>query len=141
MGALDHAGLLRRALRCQLRAWATRTSEGVAAIDALVALAILSATIIMSLKSVETARQAAALAVETRQADLELRRMLDQPIMSVGMSSGRTALFDWRSAAIPTEASSNPAVRTCRRKIELVDRTDGRRFRAASLSLCPVIPT
>jgi hypothetical protein len=113
----------------------------VAAIDALVALAILSATIIMSLKSVETARQAAALAVETRQADLELRRMLDQPITSVGVSSGRTALFDWKSAAIPTGASSNPAVRMCRRKIEFVNRTDGRRFRAAGLSLCPVIPT
>ena len=70
---------MRRGSACFRARAARRPEAGIAAVDALVGLVILSTTIALSLQALDTGRRAADLAAETRRADVVLRQRLDAP--------------------------------------------------------------
>jgi hypothetical protein len=116
----------------------TDRDAGFAAVDALVALMILAATITLSLRAVETARRAALGADEMRQATQMLRGLLDTPVAPPGALAGQTPVFLWRvetraGAAIPGAAGAT----ICARAASVTSRRDGRRFALDGAEICP----
>jgi hypothetical protein len=116
-----------------------RAEAGIAAVDALVALTILSATITLSLQALDTARRVADLAAETHHADVFLRRLLDAPVSSFGLISGRSDRFDWRMSVIAQTAASGANPSLCRRAIALTSIKSGRSYAAATIAACPPV--
>jgi hypothetical protein len=78
------------------------------------------------------------MAVENRAARAALDSLMDQPLRSLGVSTGRYAAFDWTVSveAAPAPGDAEPA-RLCRRTVALTARASGRVYRAATLGVCP----
>lgn len=79
---------------------------GFAAVDALVALVILSSALGLSLVATQSARKVAAQAARTRRAEALCRYLLVTNTGVVGVTSGRSADLDWRLEVKPV--SSDP---------------------------------
>lgn len=109
-------------------------TDGFAAVDALVALVILSATIAFAIQSTTTARRAAVAARETAGADVLIRHLLDGPMSS---GAGRSDLFAWRVDTVPdlTDGTAQ-GPKLCRRSAELSAIRTGRRYRGSTLTPC-----
>jgi Tfp pilus assembly protein PilV len=111
--------------------------DGFAAVDAMVALVILSMTIVLALTAVQTARRAAVAAEETRRATSLLRHLVDSSPPSISQTSGHTDGFAWHVqvlAAPPSDMAGSPM---CAHSAELVSDKSGRRFRLATAAICP----
>ena len=111
-------------------------AEGFAAVDALVALTILSTTLILSLGAVETSRRAALSADETRRANELLLYLIDAAPGRVGETSGRSGGFEWRTQVRVAAGPHMATLQICDRSAKLVSRRSGRRFSLASARLC-----
>jgi hypothetical protein len=110
-------------------------------VDALVALTILSITLILSLGAVETARRAATSVTETRRASELLQYLIDAAPGRVGAATGRANGFDWRVEVRASAAAHGPALQLCDRSAQLTSLRSGRRFSLASARICPTAVT
>ena len=116
-------------------------ADGFAAVDALVALTILSTTLILSLGAAETARRASVSAAETRQASELLHYLIDATPGRIGAASGRASGFDWRVDVRVSAAAHGPVLQLCDRSARLTSRQSGRRYALASARICPAAAT
>jgi hypothetical protein len=115
-----------------------RANDGFAAIDALVALTIISTTIILSLGAVETGRRAALAGAETRRAGDLMQYLLGAAPLRPGSASGEANGFVWRVDTEPEAVSTLASLRLCDRSARLVSRASGRRYAMRTAAICPV---
>ena len=124
---------------CGAGAKPARTGEaadGYAAVDALVALMIITMTLIMSFKAMAQAGQTTAAASEVRRAEALLSYLLETTPRSYEVATGRTDGFSWRVELDATGAER--PVEVCRRAASLTAIASGRSYKAATLETCPV---
>ncbi len=115
-----------------------QADQGFAAVDALVALTLLSMTIGLSLVGAQTAQRAAAKAQEARGAASLLRSLLEDAPAGTADRQGSDGAFAWRYAAAPlTDEGAAPPLRLCRRVAEAASLKDRRRYRLETLAPCP----
>lgn len=88
---------------------------GFAVVDAMIALAILSSTIVLSLVAIQTAHSASRVVSETRRARVELQYLLDNAPRALGVQSGRAGGFDWRVATQSAGDMGPSGARICNR--------------------------
>jgi len=115
--------------------------EGFAAIDAMVALVILSTTIILSLGAVETARRASVAAAEIRHATGLMQGLLETAPRQVGVVDGQADGFAYRVATAVSK--TNPAsqwVQLCDRTVSVRNVRTGRNYILADAEVCPPEP-
>lgn len=109
---------------------------GFAAVDALVAVTILSSSLAMSLMAAQIGARASRAAGETRNAELLLRGRLEDTAGQVGVWRGRNQGLDWRVEAHISQTDpahrAAPCVRTAFAKA-----TSGRTYRIATVDTCP----
>ena len=117
------------------------SSDGYAAVDAMVALVILAMTITLALGAAQTARRASVAAEEARRATLMLRYLVDSAPPTIGVQSGTTNGFTWRVQVRPTSATSVPGILLCDRLAELVSQSSRRRFQLQTAAICPPPPS
>lgn len=87
---------------------------GFAAVDALVALVILSSALGLSLAATQSARKVAAQAARIRQAEALCRYLLAADRGVVGVTTGRSSGLNWRLEIKPTPADQQAnASRLC----------------------------
>jgi hypothetical protein len=111
--------------------------SGYAAVDAMIALAILSTTIVLSLTAIRTAHGAASIVVETRQARQELQYLLDNAPRAFGVQGGRAGGFDWRLATQSGTDVSPSGAQICDRAAQVRSLSSGRRYGLATSEICP----
>lgn len=110
-------------------------SDGFAAVDALVALTILAATIALSLEAATNAAHAAAAADEVRRADTLLQYLLQS--RQTG-EAGHSDRFTWSVDVTPLAApQAGHALELCRHAAEAREPRSGRRYTLATLAICP----
>lgn len=112
-----------------------RADDGFAAVDALVALAVLSATIVFSLAALHTSRLAAEAALEARQAGQLLKELLDGTAGQPGVVTGQNARFAWRVEVQPPVLVAGASA-LCRREAEARARRTGRAYALTSARVC-----
>lgn len=119
------------------RAPVDEPTAGFAAVDALVALTILTSTIALTLGATQVARRAATSALETRRADDLLQYVLLSSPRRVGSLTGQAEGFDWRLetqiSAISAGAAAPPI---CTRAAEARASRSGRRYHLATAEIC-----
>lgn len=111
--------------------------NGFAATDALVALTILSSTVILALGAAHVAARAGGSATEVRQADVLLRRFMDGPPRAPSTQQGADAAFEWRVATTPLAPGPAPSVLLCYRAVEICSRASGKLYRLSTDEMCP----
>ena len=129
---------IRLSLRRYRRVPGVRSGEnGFAAVDAMVALVILSTTIILSLGAVEIGRKASVKALETRKAGALLQGLLETSPGQIGALSGTANGFDWRVVTTPAKenAATNPT-KLCDRVAQALSRASGRRYVFTTTDVC-----
>lgn len=124
------------------RGWlhfADDAESGFVAVDALVALAILSTTVALSIRTADTAWRTSDLAVETRNAQAVLEQALEYPAASPGSVSGRSGAFDWKVviSPMPLPAGASQADRLCQHFVEVRAGDSRRTFHASTVKACP----
>ncbi len=108
------------------------------AVDALVAVTILSLSLALSLTAVQIGVRASRAAAETRDAELILRGQLELTAGRRGVWSGRDQGLDWRIEARPADSDSGrvgqtgPCVRTASAKAVRTNRV----YRLATVDTC-----
>jgi hypothetical protein len=116
--------------------------EGFVAVDALVALAILSATVALTLQTADVARRTATTAAQMRRAQALLEQVLDAE-SAPGSTSGQSEAFAWRVevAALPLNPGQSQAMRLCRRAAQVTLEggvsASAHVYRASTVRLCP----
>jgi hypothetical protein len=113
----------------------TAANSGYAAVDALIALLILSLTIILSLEAFQVAARTARMAAEAEAARTLLARLIDGEPKDLSGSAGTTTGFAWTVRTEPT--ASNALIDVCRRAANLVARRSGRHYGTVTLVTCP----
>lgn len=108
---------------------------GYAAIDALMALVILSTAVILSLQAMAGAKQAAALAWEVRRAKVLTVQLLETGPRRFTETTGSDRDFDWRLVTQATGAERPIAV--CRRAVSLVSHARHKSYSTSTLVTCP----
>jgi Tfp pilus assembly protein PilV len=109
---------------------------GFALVDALVALLLLSTTLIFCLDAVTQANRAAKAAAEVRRANTLLANLIDTaPSDLENDLDGRTDGFDWRFETRTTGAE-RPII-VCRRLATAENRQTHRRYQISTLETCP----
>lgn len=127
------------AFRRVILGWLRRTwagDGGYAAVDALVALLILSSTLIMSFQALQQAGRTANAAGEARRAQTLLVYLLETSPRVLEPREGEVEGFSWRVEMDATGAER--PIEVCRRSATLHARTSGRTYAAATLETCPV---
>lgn len=109
-------------------------SAGHAAVDAMVAMLIVSLAIVLSLRAVRQSERAASLALETRRAETLLKDLMLEGPGDFQPASGSTGGFAWTVQTLSTGAARPIAV--CRRLVTLTS-ASARRYSAATLGACP----
>ena len=116
---------------------ARRSGErGYAAVDALMALLILSMALIMSFQALQQAGKVSVAAWEVRRADTLLSYLIQTTPPSFEVKTGQDQGFDWRVETDATGAAR--PIEICRRSVTLHGLASGRTFAAATLQVCPV---
>ena len=110
--------------------------DGFMAVDALVAITILSSSLALSLAAVQIGVRASRAAAETHDAELVLRGQLELTAGRVGVWRGRDQGLDWRVEARLADsgrmAQTGPCIRTASAKAV---RT-GRAYRLGTVDTC-----
>lgn len=109
---------------------------GFAAVDALVAVTILSSSLALSLAAAEIGARASRTAGETRNAELTLRGRLEATKGQVGVWSGRTQDLDWRVEAHLSDTGLNRRAGPCARTAAATSIRSGRIYRLATVDTC-----
>jgi hypothetical protein len=112
-------------------------AAGFAAIDALIALTILATTIGLALNASHTAWRVGVAAVEAREAETLMRRLIDEPAGSAFVS-GQSNGMDWKVITEPEGAASFGNAQTlCQRRVELTGKgASGRHYTVATVAYC-----
>lgn len=109
--------------------------DGFAAVDALVAVTILSSSLALSLMAAQVGSRAGRSAGETREAEMLLRARLEGTAGRAGAWSGRDRGLDWRVEAhfpdVDPVGRAAPCVRTATAKAD-----SGRTYRIATVDVC-----
>jgi hypothetical protein len=115
-----------------------RAEAGYAAVDALVALTILSMTLILAINAGAVAKRAAIAADETRRAAGLLKYLVETSPAAPGAIQGVTGSFSW--AVTVRRVNSPPVgnVGACRREAAVKSLVSGRTFNLATTELCAV---
>jgi len=114
------------------------TDAGYALTDALVAMLILSLTLVMSLRALGPAGDAAEMAWEVRRADSLIAHLIEAAPHRYAPSAGTSDGFAWTVETTITGAER--PVEVCRRAVALENALSGRTYAAATLETCPVEP-
>jgi hypothetical protein len=124
---------------CGGRSALPSADDGYAAVDAMVALTILSTTLILAISAASVAARDAAGADEMRRASDLMAYLIDSRGDEPGPTSGRADGFDW-SLSIQSPASStlDLALQTCARSVALTAVSSGRHYELKSGRLCAV---
>jgi hypothetical protein len=110
---------------------------GYVAIDALVALSILSTAVMLTLGLVANTRRVASAAWEHRRAEVILRGLLDTSPRELGTWSGQVEAFDWSLTSSAVDGYAvQPFVLPCRRAIALRARESRRRYALEIVEIC-----
>lgn len=109
---------------------------GYALTDALVALLILSVSLVLSLGALAQARETTDLAWELRRAEARLSHLLDAGPRRLTASAGVSGGFGWSLETQPVGAEQPIAL--CRRAARIVAIASGRTFEAATRETCPL---
>lgn len=118
-----------------------RDQEGFAAVDALVAVTILSSSLALSLMAAQVGGRASRSAAETRDAEMLLRRNLEATAGQAGVWTGRDQGLDWRVEAHVSDAASATAAGPARLAAPCVrsgsaKAAGGRTYRLATVDIC-----
>lgn len=121
--------------RARAAAQACAADEGYAAIDAIVALMIISFTIIAGLAAMDQAGRASKTAVEVQDARMLLGRLADSEPKVLAGTGGQTAAFAWTVQTAPT--GDTALIDVCLRTVKLLARASGRAYGLTTLVTCP----
>jgi hypothetical protein len=104
----------------------------------LIALMILSTTIVLAIQAGEIARRVSLAAEETRRADEVARALLAESEAGVSERQGASDAFLWtlRTETAPG-SSATQGVRVCRRMVSVTSKLSGRAYRVTTANLCP----
>jgi len=111
--------------------------DGFALTDALVAMLILSMTLVLSLTALGKARDVADVAWETRRAQSLLSHLIETAPHSFEPGAGVSDAFTW--AVETTTTGADRPVAVCRRAVSLENRLSRRTYQAATLEACPLL--
>jgi len=115
-----------------------QTAEaGYAAVDALVALLILSVTLIMSFQALQQAKRLSQATLEVRQAQTLATWLMETGPRSYEVATGSSGAFTWRLSTDATGAAR--PIEVCHREVTLTSSVSGRIFKAATLEVCPAL--
>lgn len=112
-----------------------RGQDGFAAVDALVAVTILSSSLALSLMAAQVGTRASRSAGETRDAELLLRERLEGTAGQAGVWSGHDQGLDWRVEAHATGAAPSLRAAPCVRAAS-AKAVSGRTYRIATVDTC-----
>ena len=112
-------------------------AAGFAAVDALVALVILSSALGLTLAATQNARKVAAQAARTRQAEALCRYLLATGAGVIGATAGRASDLDWRLEVrrVSTDAHA-PQSRLCDASVAVRASNGGRTFTMSTTTFC-----
>jgi hypothetical protein len=117
-------------------------TAGFAAVDALVALVILSGALGLSLVATQSAGKVAAQAARTRQAEALCRYLLATGADEVGVTAGRSSGLDWRLEVKRVSTDSRaPESRLCEASAAVRAPGRGRTFAMATTVVCQAEPS
>lgn len=108
---------------------------GFAAVDALVAVTILSSSLALSLMATQIAARASRMAGETHDAELLLRDILERTAGQAGVWRGRDQGLDWDAEAQVPRTSPGRRAEPCLR-VAQARATSGRTYRIATVDIC-----
>lgn len=108
---------------------------GFAAVDALVAVTILSSTLALSLMAAQIGGRASRSAAETHDAEMLLRGKLEATAGQPGVWSGRDLGLDWRVEAHRSDAGPARVAAPCVRSAS-AKAVGGRTYRLATVDIC-----
>jgi hypothetical protein len=110
---------------------------GFAAVDALVAVTILSSSLALSLTAAEIGMRASRTAGETRDAELVLRGRLEDTAGQAGVWSGRVQGLSWRIEAHRSDDAVIERAGPCVRTASATSTRSGRTYRLTTVDTCP----
>jgi len=119
-------------------AWRPTDSDGYALTDALVAMLILSTTLVLGLTALGQARQVADAAWEARRAEALVSYLLETAPHTYASTAGNNGAFAWTVETTGTGAER--PIEVCRRAVALRAVRSGRTYGAATLETCPLDP-
>ena len=109
------------------------TCGGFAAVDALVALIILSSTLVLALSDLQTSAKLSGTAQQTSEAIALGRGLL---MGNQGAGGGYSAGLAWTLETRPLQSGRDDATQICVRDVVIRSRRDGRIYRFADASAC-----
>jgi hypothetical protein len=128
-GARRIAAPPRRRGHCDMR-------DGYAAVDAMVALLMLSLAVIFSLRAMQQGEKAADLAHELQAANVLTEALMQDGPRRFGAATGWSRGFAW---TLETQATgAERPIELCRRFLVLRSEASSRRYWAASTETCPL---
>jgi len=110
--------------------------DGFAAVDALVAVTILSLSLALSLTAAQAGVRASRAAGETRDAELILRDRLEQTAGQAGVWTGRDEDLAWRVEAHAADTTPAGQAGPCLRVASAKALRTGRQYRLATADAC-----
>jgi hypothetical protein len=114
----------------------SKQDDGYAAVDALVALMILAATLVCSVSATHGSRLAADAALELRRANELGVYLVETAPVSPGKTSGQAQGFAWTLEVMdPVNAFGPGAI--CERRVVLTGLRDQRQFSIRANAVCP----
>jgi len=113
-------------------------SAGFAAVDALVALTILTSTLILALGAAGSAQRAAAAGLEARRTHLLLGFLMNAPKNELGTWRGADRGLNWTlQLSRVAETSSDGAWLLCRRSATARNEQTRRHYELTTIETCP----
>lgn len=112
--------------------------DGYVVVDALVALAMLAATLIFSLSAVHQGLQAANRAAEVSRAGEHLKQLLETSKVTRAATSGQGAIFSWALTIGDPVATAN-AADLCIHEAGVSALEGRRRYQAVTVQICPAM--
>jgi hypothetical protein len=119
---------------------ACSSSDGFAAVDAMIALTIISTVVVLSLAALQTAHRASLTVAESRRARVELQYLLDNAPRALGVQNGTAGGFNWQVSTAAAGEASHSGARICDRAVQLTNLSSGRRYGLATAEICPPPP-
>lgn len=112
----------------------SRDQGGFAAVDALVAVTILSSSLALSLMAAQVGARASRAAGQTRDAEMLMRERLESTAGQTGVWSGRERGLDWRVEAYVSGVAPARLATPCTRVASV--KAGGRTYRIATVDIC-----
>jgi hypothetical protein len=104
----------------------------------MVAMLILALTVVLGLRTLQQARQAADVAWEYRRAQSLLAQLMETAPRRYAESAGLRDGFRWTVETTATGAER--PIEVCRRAVDLKNVRSGRTYGVSTLEACPIAP-